>query len=360
MIPLYLTAVLGASPAVLGMIEGIAESLASLLKVVSGRFSDRFFQRKPLAIAGYSLSAISKVLFVVATGWVGIFGARVGDRLGKGIRTAPRDALIVDSANSESRGRAFGLHRAMDTAGAVIGISLAYWLFTRWQGNYLTVFMVAVIPAVVGVLLLFIVSERGKATGDKVKQMAFPWGTLDSRLRYYIGISFLFNLGIHPINFSCLGLDLPYFPAEQVILLYLLMNVSYLLISYSAGRLSDQVGRRIVLAVGYLIYGLVYLGFAVAKSPQAFILLFGVYGLYIGLTDGVEKAFLADTAPSSQKASVYGLHALVVGVALLPASVIAGLSRGTYLGQLLPFGLVAPWDSLSASAIWFRLKDQPH
>lgn len=356
LVPLYLTVVLGASPAVIGIIEGISESLASLLKIVSGRISDRFDKRKPLAIVGYGLSAVGKVLFVVAVSWFGILGARVSDRFGKGIRTAPRDAIIADSCDPENRGKAFGLHRSMDTAGAVIGILLAYWLFTHYNGDYLIVFWLSVIPAVIGVLLLFLLTESGKSAANNVKKLAFSWKELDTRLRYFLIVSFLFNLGNSSNQFLLVRAGTSGFSAEQVILLYLLMNITYLFISYPAGRLSDRIGRRGLLVAGYLIYGLVYIGFAVANSTFALISLFGIYGLYIGLTEGVEKALLADIAPSSQKASVYGLHALMVGVALLPASVIAGLLWETF-GASAPFWFGGTTGLLSAGAIWFGLRN---
>lgn len=355
LVPLYLTAVLGASPAALGIIEGIAESLASLLKIGSGRLADRLEKRKPLAIAGYGLSAVGKVLFVVATNWTGILWARVSDRFGKGIRTAPRDALIADACDDQTRGKAFGLHRAMDTAGAVIGIGLAYWLFTHYQGSYITVFWLSVIPAVIGVLLLFLVSDTGKNTIQKAKKLTFSWKELDSKLKFFLIVSFLFNLGNSSNQFLLVRAGTAGFDAAQVILLYLLMNVTYLLISYPAGLLSDRVGRRALLVAGYLVYGVVYLGFALVQSAWMLIALFGVYGLYIGLTEGVEKALLADIAPDSQKASVYGLHALIVGVALLPASVIAGLLWDA-LGATAPFWFGGLTGFLAACAIWLGLK----
>ncbi|SDF72934.1 MFS transporter [Sporomusa acidovorans] len=355
LVPLYLTAVLGASPAALGIIEGIAESLASLLKIGSGRLADRLEKRKPLAIAGYGLSAVGKVLFVVATSWTGILWARVSDRFGKGIRTAPRDALIADACDDQTRGKAFGLHRAMDTAGAVIGIGLAYWLFTRYNGHYITVFWLSVIPAVIGVLLLFLVSDAGKSTVQTAKKLTFSWRELDSRLKYFIIVSFLFNLGNSSNQFLLVRAGTVGFDAAQVILLYLLMNVTYLLISYPAGLLSDRVGRRALLVAGYLVYGLVYLGFALAQSAGALIVLFGIYGLYTGLTEGVEKALLADIAPGSQKASVYGLHALVVGAALLPASVIAGFLWDAF-GAAAPFWFGGVTGLLAAGAIWLGLR----
>jgi MFS family permease len=336
LIPIYLTVVLGASPAVLGLIEGIAESLASLLKIFSGRISDRVNKRRPLAIAGYGFSAIGKVLFVVASSWPGILWARVSDRFGKGVRTAPRDALIVESCDSANRGKAFGLHRAMDTAGAVVGIVGAYWLFTNYQGNYHFVFWLSVIPAVLGVLLLFFVKEVKKGKQDAAKKLAFSWKFLDSRLKYFIIVSFLFNLGNSSNQFLLLKAGHFGFSAAQVILLYLCMNLTYMLIAYPAGRLSDRIGRRAILVSGYLLYGFVYIGFAVAKSSWAYIGLFAIYGLYTGMTEGIEKALLADLAPEKQKASVYGLHAFACGVAFFPASVLAGL-LWSWLGSAAPF-----------------------
>lgn len=357
LVPIYLTAVLGASPAVLGIIEGVAESLSSLLKIFSGRLADRLEKHKLLAIAGYGLSAVGKLLFVVATSWTGIFWARVNDRFGKGIRTAPRDALIAEAAGGENRGRAFGLHRAMDTAGAVIGIGLAYWLFTRYQGDYIIVFWLALIPAVIGVLLLFTVSESARGAANVVKQLAFSWRGLDSRLRYFLIVTFFFNLGNSSNQFLLVRAGTGGFDPAQVILLYLLMNVTYLLISYPAGLLSDRVGRRRLLTAGYAVYGLVYVGFALADAAWQLICLFGVYGSYIGLTEGVEKALLADIAPSSQKASVYGLHALMVGIALLPASVIAGFLWDAF-GAPAPFWFGGILGLGSAAAIWVGLKKQ--
>lgn len=356
LVPLYLTAVLGASPAALGIIEGVAESLASFLKIVSGRLADRLAKRKPLAILGYGLSALGKVLFVMATSWTGILWARVSDRFGKGVRTAPRDALIAESCGAETRGKAFGLHRAMDTAGAVIGIGLSYWLFTRYNGAYVTVFWLAVIPAVIGVALLFLVRETGSGAAQAVKDLPFSWYGLDRRLRFFLVVSFIFNLGNSSNQFLLVRAGGLGFGPAEVILLYFGMNITYLLISYPAGRLSDRIGRRILLVTGYLVYGLIYMGFALATSSQTVLFLFGIYGLYIGLTEGVEKALLADMAPQEQKASVYGLHALVTGAALLPASVIAGF-LWDWCGAPAPFWFGGALGLAAAAAIWFGLRE---
>lgn len=354
LVPLYLTAVMGASPAILGIIEGVAESLASLLKIFSGIMSDRLAKRKPLAIMGYGLSGVGKLLFVIATNWTGIFAARVSDRFGKGIRTAPRDALVAESSEPGALGKAFGLHRTMDTAGAVVGILLAYVLFTRYQGSYITVFWLSVIPALLGVLLLFAVRDM-PVHGTGTRQWRFSWRTLDKRLQYFMLVSILFNIGNSSNQFLLVKAGVAGLAPQTVILLYLLMNVTYFLVSYPAGRLSDRAGRRAMLVAGYLVYGLVYAGFALASSQAAFYLLFGIYGIYTGLTQGVEKAFLADVAPEGQRASVFGLHALVVGASLLPASLIAGLLWDIY-GAAAPFWFGGFTGLASAAAIWYGLK----
>jgi MFS family permease len=308
-----------------------------------------------MTIAGYGLSALGKVLFVVATTWTGILWARVSDRFGKGIRTAPRDALIAESTADASRGEAFGLHRAMDTAGAVIGILLAYWLFTRYQGEYMQVFIIAVIPAVLGVAALFLVSETGRRQGQEAKRAVLSWRGLDRRLRYFLVVTFLFNLGNSSNQFLLVRAGTSGFAPEQVILLYLLMNVGYLIISYPAGLISDRVGRRGLLVAGYALYGAVYLGFAVAQAAWQFVALFAVYGLYLGLTDGVEKAFLADVAAADQRATVYGLQAMTVGVALLPASIIAGALWDAF-GAAAPFWFGGFTGLAAAAALWVGLR----
>lgn len=325
LIPLYLSAVLGASPAILGVIEGIAESIACLLKIGSGRLSDQLGNRKALAISGYGLSAFSKILFILATTWNGIFLARVTDRLGKGIRTAPRDALITQSSDPSNLGKSFGLHRALDTLGAVIGIGLAYYLFLDSHQDYVAVFTMAIIPACMGVFLLFLVKEKNVSSTKKPSALLPAWKSLDKRLRFFLVISVLFNLGNSSNQFLLLKASNTGFSTADVILLYLGMNITYLLISYPAGSLSDRIGRRKLLVAGYFTYGLVYLGFAIFLNQAAIVLLFAIYGIYSGLTEGIEKAFLADVAPQEQRGTVFGLHALLVGITLLPASFLAGV-----------------------------------
>ena len=325
LIPFFLTVRLGASPAVLGVIEGLAESVASILKAFSGYLSDRLQDRKRLTIVGYACSACGKLLLVLAAGWGMVLGARIVDRIGKGIRTAPRDALVADSAPDGRHGRAFGLHRALDSCGAVIGVALAYWFFTRGSGDYSRVFLWSVLPAALGVLLLFFVRQpRAGATPATLPLLR--WRALPRRLRCFLAVSFLFTLGNSSNTFLLLrATNLGYTPAT-VILLYLTFNAVYAAAAYPAGRLSDHVGRKVLLVSGYVFYAAVYAGFALVPASHASLLwgMFALYGLYIGITDGVEKALVADLAPPALRATGIGLHATIVGIGLFPASFIAG------------------------------------
>jgi MFS family permease len=326
LIPFFLTATLGASPAVLGLIEGVAESVASILKVFSGYVSDRFRNRKVLAITGYASSAFGKFLLYVANSWGFVLAGRVVDRLGKGIRTAPRDAMIAESADPSKKGMAFGLHRAMDTTGAAIGVILAYYFLTRFAGDYSGVFLWSLLPALVGILLLFMVREKKKETGVR-KPPSLNWKILPRKLQLFLIVAFIFTLGNSSNTFLILrSSDIGFTPATAI-LLYLVYNVVYGAVSYPAGRLSDIIGRKRLLVAGYVFYGLVYLGFAFVSGPEhAWLLwaLFGMYGLYSGFTDGVEKALVADLAPAEIRATAIGLHATILGIGLFPASLIAG------------------------------------
>lgn len=326
LIPFFLTSVLGASPAVLGLIEGVAESVASILKVFSGYISDKLKKRKFLAISGYSSSAVGKFLLYIANSWGFVFAGRIVDRLGKGIRTAPRDALIADSIDPAKKGTAFGLHRAMDTSGAVIGVLLAYFFFTHYVGEYSEVFLWSLVPAAIGVALLFLSREK-KVEAAARKAPSFKWKVLPRKLQLFLIVSFIFTLGNSSNTFLLLrSKDIGFTPASAI-LLYLVYNVVYGAVSYPAGRLSDRIGRKQLLVVGFVFYALVYLGFAFVSGPQhAWFLwgLFGVYGLYSGFTEGVEKALVADLAPAEVRATAIGLHAMILGIGLFPASFIAG------------------------------------
>jgi MFS family permease len=339
LIPLFLTSTIGAAPTIVGLIEGIAESLASLLKVFSGYVSDRVGRRKHLAIVGYALSVGGKLLLAVAGSWGVVLAARGVDRFGKGIRTAPRDALIAESVDSARRGWAFGLHRAMDTAGAAIGVLLALYFMVQYGGEYNRVFLWSMLPAALGVTLLFWIREVAPKELAKRSPPVLRWSILPSRLKAFLVIAFMFALGNSSNTFLLLRAQNLGFTPVSVVLLYLVYNVTYALGSYPAGKLSDRVGRKPLLVAGYAVYGIVYLGFALVSGTDAswqVWTLFALYGLYSAFTEGVEKAFVADLAPADTRATALGLHATGVGIGLLPASLLAGY-LWTLLGPNAPF-----------------------
>lgn len=337
LIPLYLVSKLGASPAIVGIIEGIAESTASLLRVFSGYISDLVGRRKPLAILGYGSSTIGKIFLYISNSWGLVLVGRWIDRFGKGIRTAPRDALIADSTDPTKRGSAFGLHRAMDTLGAAIGVLLAYYFFTRFSGDYSRVFLYSLIPAFLGVIALFFVRETKKIKDSRASKPVLKWSILDKRLKGFLIVTLIFTLGNSSNQFLLLRAKNLGFNDATVLLLYLVYNLVYMVFAYPAGRLSDRIGRKRIIVIGYLFYGLVYLGFALVGKADYLWLLFGLYGIYIGLTEGVQKALISDIAPVETRATLIGLHATLEGIGLLPASFIAGLL----------------WNTISASAPFY-------
>ena len=358
-LPIFLVTTLGASPAILGLIEGIAESLASLFKVFSGYFSDKIKKRKPFVIFGYASSTAGKLFLYISTSWMYVLIGRVIDRFGKGIRTAPRDAIIADSSEQGKRGAAFGLHRSMDTLGAIAGVLIAYFLITSFSrdaaGSLRRIFLFSLIPAFLGILFLFFVKEKKSETKDTHEKLKLKWSSLDKRLKLFFIFTFLFTLGNSSNQFLLLRAKNLGSSVPQVILFYLVFNITYFLSSYPASYLSDKIGRKKLLVLGYLFYGLVYLGFARNQSLNMFWLLFGVYGLYIGFTEGVEKALVADIAPQNLRATAIGLHATLVGIGLLPASLFAGL-LWKFLGAAAPFYFGGVMGIVASVGFWFILK----
>jgi MFS family permease len=324
LLPFFLTATLGAGPAILGLVEGIAESTASLLKVFSGYISDRFRNRRSLTILGYSSSVLGKLFLYTASVWGTVLAGRVVDRIGKGIRTAPRDALIAESAEEGKRGRAFGLHRTMDTIGAAIGVLLAYLFVTAYEGEYRTVFLWSILPAAIGVVFLFFVRERHEGRAAARGMPPLRWELLPRRLKMLLVVTGLFTLANSSNAFLLLRATGIGFTPADAILLYLGYNLSYAAFSYPAGRLSDRIGRKSLLVAGYGVYAAAYLLVGGTSSMPALGAAFGLYGLYSALTEGVEKALVADLAPQEIRATAIGLHATIVGIGLLPASFLAG------------------------------------
>jgi len=360
LLPLYLTSArIGASPAIVGMIEGMAESLASLLRVFSGYWSDHIQQRKPIAILGYSFSSIGKILLYLSTSWQLVLAGRLGDRFGKGIRTAPRDALIADSTPADKRGNAFGLHRMFDSAGASLGVIIAYVLFVAQKDDFSFIFLVSIIPAILGVLALFFVREKIVPVKERTlkepwwQNFGARWHALDRRLKIFLVIVFIFTLGNSSNEFLLLRAKNLGCDDTTVILMYLAFNVVYTIVSWPAGRLSDRIGRKTLLVLGYLTYGIVYLGFAIT-TPIALWGLFAFYGVYIALTEGVEKALVSDIAPKDLRATLIGLHATFTGVGLLPASLLAGFLWDAF-GPQATFYFGGAMGALAAGALLFLI-----
>jgi len=339
-IPIFLREVLMAPRFAVGLIEGVAESTASLLKVLSGWVSDRTARRKPFVVFGYSLSSISKPLLALAgivSGWYIVLIARFLDRVGKGVRTPARDALIVASCDEKNRGKAFGLHRSMDTFGAVIGPLIAllfFWLFSREGGRasdpapYIYLFMIAFIPAALAVFLLVIFGREKRGAGLKGKAFSFKDRRLISKPFY----TFLFIYGIFCIGNSSdifLILKAKYlgFSLRTVILAYVYYNVVYAIVSTPAGWLSDRIGRTKMLIIGLLVFCGVYVGFAFVGTEYRHLIwvLFAFYGVYTACTEGITKALVADTASQEVQATAMGLFQTMTGVLAFFASLIAGL-----------------------------------
>lgn len=350
LIPLYLVTAFGATPELVGVIEGIAESLASLMKVFSGYLGDRYKRKKALTIAGYSTALIYKVALILSTSWVGVLTARVIDRFGKGVRVAPRDALVSENAAKTKQGTAFGLHKALDMLGSALGVLASYFILRSSSGttDFQRVFLFSLIPAVCGMIVLSFVRERKQnavTTTEKLPRVS--WKSLDIRLRLFLITAFVFNLGNSSNTFLLLRPYVAGYDAVSVILLYLLYNVVSSVLSLPMGKLSDKIGKKRLLVLGYLAFSLTYLGFAVAKSGIAFLLLFVLYGVYTAMTAGVERALIAVLAPPEHKCAVLGLHGMMTGIALLPASVVAGIlwkevsaSAPFFLGAALSFAAV--------------------
>ncbi|MGB3510348.1 MAG: MFS transporter [Microcoleaceae cyanobacterium] len=323
--PIFLTTVLGAPVWSVGIVEGIAESVASILKLYSGWMSDLVGQRKPFALAGYGLGAISKLVLALSGVWGHVLVARLIDRVGKGVRAAPRDVLITENCAANQRGQAFGLHHSLETIGEVLGPLLGFLFLQQYVNNYRGVFAVAFFPALLGVLLLLVLVKEPKVVSrQKNSQPQFTFrGLSPIYFRYLMAIG-IFSLGNSSDAFLLLRAQDLGFDGTQLLLLYSVFNLVETCLGLAAGRLSDRVGRRPLLVTGYLVFALVYLGFATAKSAEIVWVLFILYGLYSTLTRGVQKAFVADLVHPDRRGAEIGTFYMLVGLVALPASLIAG------------------------------------
>ena len=338
LVPLFLASVLGVNKSVIGLIEGVAESTASLVKVFSGWLSDRTGNRKWLMAAGYGISTLSRPIVALAAGWHHVMGARFMDRFGKGVRTAPRDAIIAETTDISSLGKAFGFHRAMDTLGAVAGPAFAFFLLAILSNDYRKVFWLSMIPGVIAVLLIiFFITEKKNAVAVHTEKPKLTLRHFDWKFRFFVIIAALFAVGNSSDAFLILRAQQVGVPTLLIPMVYLLYNLVYSLSSVPAGIAADRFGAERIILVGFILFALVYCGFAGASDSKTIWLLFAIYGLFMGLTDGIQRAFLATIIPPDFKATAFGFYNSVVGIAMLPASLIGGWL----------------WDHVSPSATFY-------
>jgi MFS family permease len=331
LLPFFLISVLGASAVSLGVIEGAAEAISSVLKVIAGRLSDRWRRRKPIVVAGYALSALARPFISLATGWPVVFALRFIDRVGKGVRSAPRDAMLADLAQRTNRGRVYGFHRAMDHTGAVLGPLLATAFLMAFPRQYRTLFALTAIPGFATVLLLWwvrepAVAEEVRVQADLGSTGAEPYrAALPSPLVRYLLVLSVFTLGNSADAFLLLRLTEAAGGPQFVPLLWALLHVVKMMSAVIGGAASDRFGRRPLIATGWIIYAMVYVGFALSASIVALVGWFLVYGVYYGCSEGTERALVADFALPSQKGTAFGVYNAVSGVGALISSVVFGL-----------------------------------
>jgi MFS family permease len=334
LLPLFLTSVLGASPKAIGVIEGVAESVSSLLKLFAGYFSDRRARRKGLVVFGYAVANVVRPFIGFATSWYQVFVIRLTDRVGKGVRTAPRDAMIADGVSVKERGLAFGFHRAMDHAGAVIG-PLVGFLLILWvahdrnnptASDYKKVFLLASIPALAAVLVaVFALRESATRRGaDSLTKPRLSLRGFDGNFKLFLVLVALFTLSNSSDAFLLLRAKQSGIPESNIPLLWAALHAVKVLSSLIGGDLSDRLGRKTLIVSGWLLYAAVYLGFAFVTTNGMAWTLFLIYGIYFGLAEGTEKALVADLVRPEQRGTAFGLYNLAFGITVLPASLLMG------------------------------------
>ena len=325
LLPVFITQVLGGPPVALGIVEGAADATSSILKVVAGRWSDRAGVRKPIVVLGYSLSSLVRPFVAIATSWAHVFAIRVADRVGKGLRSAPRDAMLATLAPPGERGRVFGYHWAMDHAGAAIGPLLATVFLYFSPDNYRLLFGLTIIPGVLAVFTLLRVPETLAAVPSVPEVPSVPGARLPVALKKYFVISSIFALGNSSDAFLLLQLSQSGVPLIGLTMLWSAQHAIKALITMRAGMLSDRVGRRTLIISGWIIYAIVYFGFAFSTSEYALIGWFMIYSTYTAAVEGTEKALVADLTPEALHATAFGWHAAVQGVGALAAGIVFGL-----------------------------------
>jgi len=349
-----------------GIIEGVSESLASLLKVFSGYVTDRYKKKKAIAFWGYFPAVIYKIVLAIAGSWVWVLIARVIDRAGKGIRTSPRDVLINESSDKKKMGSSFGLHKSLDMLGVAAGILLTFFILRSMGENAETsdlrrIFLIAIIPSVLGLCMFFFIKEKKEPREVKAKEPFWKnMRMLDRRLKIYMLAVFIFTLGKSSILFILMRAQDVGFDRLEAILLYFAYTMTASILAMPMGKLSDRIGRKKLLVPGYIIFSLCYLGFALIANQWAMAVLFVIFGVYTAMISGVERAYVSEIAPSHLKGTVLGLHATIAGLALLPASIVAGILWDN-VGAEMPFFVGAALSAVAALVIilFMRSKKTP-
>jgi len=374
LLPVFLNITLGVSPKILGTIEGAAESASSLIKLFAGHFSDRAGKRKALVVFGYGLSSLMRPLLALATNWYQVLGIRLTDRVGKGIRSAPRDAMIADAVRVEERGLAFGFHRAMDHSGAVIGPLIGYALVvllaedqnTPSAGDFQNIFLLASIPALAAVLVVaFLVRESPKPKGVRPAKpeetVAAPLSLslrgFDSNFKRFLPIIALFTLSNSSDFFLILRARDAGVSGASILLLWAALHVTKVVSSIFGGDLSDRLGRRRLIVSGWILYAAVYAGFAFVSNEISVWILFLIYGIYFGLAEGAEKALVADLVRPEQRGTAYGLYNLAFGITVFPASLLMG-AVWEWRGPQTAFLLSAVLGATAALLLMIVVKPQ--
>ncbi|HET6974326.1 MAG TPA: MFS transporter [Pyrinomonadaceae bacterium] len=367
LLPIFLAGSLGASARAIGTIEGLAESISSLLKLFAGYLSDRLEKRKFLVVAGYSVASIARPLLAFAQTWTQVLAIRLTDRIGKGIRTAPRDAMIADTVRVEQRGIAFGFHRAMDHAGAVIGPLIGYLLVILFvanaksptTGEFSKIFLAASVPALIAVLVaVFFMREspRQAAHGSEIKKLSLRG--FDSNFKRFLLVLALFTLSNSSDSFLILramdsGVSIAVIP-----LLWAAHHGMKVLSSLLGGDLSDRLGRKRLIVAGWILYAAVYAGFAFATHQASLWILFLVYGIYFGLAEGAEKALVADLVRPEQRGTAYGLYNLAFGITVFPASFLMGMIWD-WKGPTVAFLVSAFMGAMAAMLLLIFVRPHP-
>jgi len=355
LIPIFVTTILGAGKEALGLIEGLADSIASLLEIFSGYISDKTGKRKQLVVLGYGISSFVKLGIALSTQWWHVLIMRAAERVGKGIRTSPRDAIIASSASANARGKAYGIHRMMDTLGAIVGPVVAFLLlgiYGQSESGYRTVFLAALVPAFIAVLLIALFVREPKKAPPPTSKVPF-WEALKQlggEYKTYLKISLFFSLAYFSFAFFIIRANELGISTDNILLLYLIYNIVYAAAAVPGGMLSDKIGRKPMIAGAFALYGIVCIGFAMAGDFFALALLFALYGIFVAVDESVNKAYIVDMTKEEKRGLALGAYNTAIGAAYLPASIIAGMLWATY-GAFVPLALASIISVIAAVAL---------